>query len=61
AHDTVFTGYGKNEKIPKEFSLVNFRNSMTLKDFTKGDFKVFNEKSIRCKKSINKFLQDFID
>ncbi|WP_199120533.1 hypothetical protein [Pedobacter sp. ASV28] len=60
AHDTVYTSYNKNEKIPKEFSLVNFRNSMSVKDFTKGEFKVFNEKSERCRKSLNKLLQEFI-
>jgi aminoglycoside phosphotransferase (APT) family kinase protein len=49
AHWPVYTSYSTEDKIPKEFSLLNFRNGAGKKVFSKGDFALFQS---RINKSI---------
>ncbi len=48
AHWPMFVGYKSNEKIPKEFSLISYYNSMENKPYTKGDFELFNKRMDKC-------------
>lgn len=48
AHYMVFTAYTKTEDIPKDFSLVEFRNAVKEKPFTKNDMQVFETRINLC-------------
>ncbi|WP_410219929.1 hypothetical protein [Pedobacter sp.] len=52
AHYNVFLSYKEDEKIPKEFSLTNYRNEVKHTPFTKGDFSLFNDRFEKTKKNI---------
>ena len=56
AHWPMYTNYGETEKIPKEFSLINFYNSIDIKPFTKGDFDQFTKRLHKCREIIYELL-----
>jgi K+ transporter len=55
AHLRVHTGYQMDDKIPKEFSLVNSRNGVEIKTFSKGEYSLFIERTDRCIDEVAKY------
>jgi|GEM_PF-2326734 hypothetical protein len=48
AHYPVYTYFKEDAKIPKEFSLINFRDGDGKKVFSKGDFELTRKRIIKC-------------
>ncbi|GAA4100198.1 hypothetical protein [Mucilaginibacter panaciglaebae] len=48
AHWPVYSHYKEGAKIPKEFSLINFRNGVGKKVFSKGEFELFQKRTLKC-------------
>jgi hypothetical protein len=46
--------YPNANKPPKEFHLLNYRNGVEVKIFSKGDFDLFNKRLEKCIEEIGK-------
>lgn len=56
AHHIVDVYYNRDEPIPKEFSLINFRTKVDSKVFSKGEYELLLKRIYRCREEINKVL-----
>ena len=56
AHYMMFSFYNEGDEIPKEFQLVNFRNSTDFKKFSKGDYILFKQRVLKCQEAIREAL-----
>jgi len=54
AHHPIDLCYTENDKIPKEFSLINHQKSFDPHIFSKGDFELFQKRVKRCIEELEK-------
>lgn len=48
AHYNIDMSFSRKQKMPKEFSLISYRNGAKAKVFSKGDFDQFNTRIAKC-------------
>ncbi|MCO5945343.1 hypothetical protein [Mucilaginibacter flavidus] len=56
AHYMTYSFYDELDEIPKEFQLINFRNSTDFKKFSKGDYLLFKQRVVKCREVIREAL-----